>query len=118
VSGVIVKDPPRSGYPPPPGLFTKVTDDVTPFVDESGGIVETVKQVKPEEISARLTKAIDTFRNYYWIEYYPTDTKRDGSHRKLKVTLSPDVKKVRGKLTVLAKRGYFAPTFPTSDEKK
>jgi hypothetical protein len=116
VSGVVAS----YDDPQPQVLFPKkATDDsITPYVVETGGIVETVKKIKPEEISSRLTKTIDAFRNYYWIEYYPTDSKRDGSHRKLKVTLSPDVIKDRSKLTVLAKRGYYAPSFATSAEKK
>jgi len=117
VCGVVVRDDDHSQ---PQALFPKkaTDDDITPYVNETGGLVETVKKLKPEEISTRLAKTIDAFRDYYWIEYYSTDTKKDGSHRKLKVTLSPDVKKDRGKLRVLAKRGYFAPTYAAPDEKK
>lgn len=125
VCGLIASGPPFvSGplYPPAGGSLrvAKPTPDITSYVDETGGIVESVPNVKPEEqeISARLVKTIDAFRNYYWIEYFSTNSKRDGKHRKIKVTLSPDVKKSGRKLTVLAKRGYYAPTFAKSDEKK
>jgi VWFA-related protein len=115
VSGVFVSDPRM----PSQGLFpTKATDDLTPFVNETGGILGTVKKINSEEIAAKVTKAIDAFRDYYWIEYYPTDTKKDGTHRKIKVSLSADARRARAKVTVLAKRGYFAPSPAKSDEKK
>jgi hypothetical protein len=81
-------------------------------------MVETLKKLKPEEISASLVKTIDAFRNYCWIEYLSTNSKRDGKHRKIKVTLSPGVKESGGKLTVLAKRGYYAPNAATSGDQK
>jgi hypothetical protein len=143
VCGVIVSDDslldlrppnaPASGrpYPPPRGSFTQKTGDITPYVDETGGTLERLvfptgalflgaasAPIKPEEISARLVKTINAFRNYYWIEYLSTNSKRDGKHRKIKVTLSPGVKKSGEKLTVLAKRGYYAPNDSASGDKK
>ena len=54
-----------------------------------------------------LEKAFDVIseelRSQYLIGYYPTNTKRDGTFRKIKVEVSrPDVK-------LLARRGYYAP---------
>jgi VWFA-related protein len=120
VCGVIVSDPTPNRYPPARDSFLtqKGTADITPYVDETGGIVETVKKARPDHISAGLAKTIDAFRNYYWIEYLSTNSKRDGKHRKIKVTLSPDVKKSGGELTVLAKRGYYAPNAATSGDQK
>lgn len=109
VCGIIVSKPllhPNLSFGDP---FKKPTDDITPYVVETGGILETIKKGNVEDISARLVKTIDAFRNYYWIEYLSTNSKRDGKHRKIKVTLSPGVKKSGGNLTVLAKRGYYAP---------
>jgi VWFA-related protein len=107
VCGVIVPNP---VYLLPPGAVVrrKPTGDIIPYIEETGGIKETVKKVTPEEISTRLVKTIDAFRHYYRIEYLPTNSKRDGKHRKIKVTLSQRAKKTGGKLTVLAKQGYFA----------
>jgi hypothetical protein len=44
--------------------------------------------------------------------------KRDGKHRKIKVTLSPEVKKSGGKVKVLSRRGYYAPNERTSTAQK
>ena len=105
--GVIVPNPVH--LLPPGAIVPKPTGDITPYVEETGGIIETVKNVAPEEISTRVVKTIDALRDYYRIEYRPTNSKRDGKHRKIKVTLSSSAKKTGGRLTVLAKRGYFAP---------
>jgi VWFA-related protein len=55
-----------------------------------------------------LEKAFDVIseelRSQYVMGYYPTNTKRDGTFRKIKVEVTrPDTK-------VLARRGYYAPT--------
>src|SRR6266550_961172 len=97
-------------YPPPESIGTsKYSSGIATYVDETGGLVQTVKDFTPREISARLVKTLDAFRNYYRIEYYSTNLKRDGKHREIKVTLSPDAKKRGGKLRVLSSRGYYAP---------
>ncbi|MEK6303840.1 MAG: VWA domain-containing protein [Acidobacteriota bacterium] len=105
-----------AGGRPYPAPLRKPAGDITPYVDETGGIVE--KEVKTEDISARLVKTIDAFRNYYWIEYLSTNSMKDGKHRKINVTLSPDVKRRGGKLTLLTKRGYYAPDNTGSGDPK
>jgi VWFA-related protein len=77
-----------------PGVARKVADD-------TGGRVINVHNEKT------LEKAFDEIseelRLQYVIGYYPTNEKRDGTFRKIKVEVThPDVK-------VLARRGYYAP---------
>jgi Ca-activated chloride channel homolog len=114
VSGIIVP------YPPLDESFRipKSPTDITLYVDETGGLVETVKNFTPQEISARFVKTIDSFRNYYRIEYNSTNLKRDGKRRKIKVTLSPEVRKSRGKQIVLSRRSYYAPNDLMSPDQK
>jgi VWFA-related protein len=69
--------------------------------DDTGGRVINVHSEKS------LEKAFDVIseelRSQYRIAYYPTNEKRDGTFRKIKVDIArPDVK-------VLARRGYYAP---------
>jgi VWFA-related protein len=77
-----------------PGAARKMSDD-------TGGRVINVHNEKT------LEKAFDVIseelRSQYVIGYYPTNEKRDGTFRKIKVDVArPDVK-------VLARRGYYAP---------
>jgi VWFA-related protein len=77
-----------------PGVARKMADD-------TGGRVINVHNEKT------LEKAFDVIseelRSQYVVGYYPTNEKRDGTFRKIKVDIArPDVK-------VLARRGYYAP---------
>jgi VWFA-related protein len=77
-----------------PGVAAKMSGD-------TGGRVVAVRSDKAlekafDEISTEL-------RSQYVLGYYPTNVKRDGSFRKIKVDVSaPDAK-------VLARKGYYAP---------
>jgi VWFA-related protein len=71
------------------------------MTEETGGRVIDVHNEKT------LEKAFDQIseelRSQYVLGYYPTNTKRDGSFRKIKVEVTqPDTK-------VLARKGYYAP---------
>jgi VWFA-related protein len=77
-----------------PGVASKMTS-------ETGGRVISVRNEKG------LEKAFDEIseelRSQYVLGYYPANTKRDGSFRKIKVdVVRPDVK-------ILARKGYYAP---------
>jgi hypothetical protein len=77
-------------------------------VSETGGLVENVKSLDLAAISTAFLKVIDSFREYYRIEYYPTDSRLDGKHRKIKIKLSGDAQRAVGKARILSKQGYFA----------
>lgn len=72
------------------------------MADETGGRVIEVRSEK------NLEKAFDQIseelRSQYVLGYYPTNTKQDGTFRKIKVeTTTPDTK-------TLTRRGYYAPS--------
>ena len=82
------------GFGSGPAVARKISDD-------TGGRVINVHNEKT------LEKAFDVIseelRSQYVIGYYPTNQKRDGTFRKIKVDIArPDVK-------VLARKGYYAP---------
>jgi VWFA-related protein len=70
--------------------------------DETGGRVIDVHNEKT------LEKAFDVIseelRSQYVLGYYPTNTKRDGTFRKIQVQVS------RSDTKILARKGYYAPT--------
>jgi VWFA-related protein len=72
------------------------------MADDTGGRVIDVHNEKT------LEKAFDVIseelRSQYVLGYYPTNTKRDGTFRKIKVEIS------RSDVKILARKGYYAPT--------
>jgi len=72
------------------------------LADDTGGRVIAVRSEKSlEKAFDELTQEL---RSQYVLGYYPTNTKRDGNFRKIKVDVArPDAK-------VLTRRGYYAPT--------
>ncbi|HKF56895.1 MAG TPA: hypothetical protein VKJ45_15660, partial [Blastocatellia bacterium] len=52
---------------------------------------------------------VDHLRSRYTIGYVSSNTRRDGTYRKVRVQISPDVQKREGDLTVSTRRGYLAP---------
>lgn len=119
VCGIVVSSPYLELNPPSSFVRPlKKTGDITPYINETGGILESLKDVKQQEVSTKLVKVIDALRSYYRIEYSSTNTKRDGKHRKIKVELLSSVKTTKGKLRVLAKRGYFAPDDTASGDRR
>src|SRR6202050_1734255 len=77
-----------------PGVARKMSED-------TGGPGITVHKEKSLEKGVEVIS--EELRSQYVIGYYPTNEKRDGTFRKIKVDIDrPDVK-------VLARRGYYAP---------
>jgi len=65
-----------------------------------------------EEVEATCVQIARDIRNQYTLAYYPTNAKKDGTFRRLRVDASP--LRGGGKLTVRTRTGYFAPkTEPT-----
>jgi VWFA-related protein len=72
------------------------------MADETGGREVEVKSEKNLEGAFALIS--EELRSQFVLGYYPSNTKHDGSFRKLKVDVArPDAK-------VLARKGYYAPT--------
>ena len=88
------------------GVFGARTMDIKELANETGG---EVMEEKPERLDTTFATLIDHLRTRYNLAFVSTNRKRDGSLRKLKVDLSPEVLKSQGKLVVKARRSYIAP---------
>jgi len=88
------------------GVFGARTMDIKELAEETGG---EVMEEKPERLDTTFATLIDHLRTRYNLAFVSTNKKRDGSLRKLKVDLSPEVLKSQGKLVVKARRSYIAP---------
>lgn len=81
-----------SGYGP--GVASKMAGDT------GGRVINVHNQKTLEKAFDEITEEL---RSQYVLGYYPTNSKRDGAFRKIKVEASrPDVK-------ILARKGYYAP---------
>lgn len=70
--------------------------------DETGGRVVEVRSEK--DLEKAFDQISQELRQQYVLGYYPTNTKHDGTFRKIRVEVS------RADVKVLARRGYYAPT--------
>jgi len=72
------------------------------LADDTGGRVIAVRSEK--SLEKAFDELTEELRSQYVLGYYPTNTRRDGNFRKIKVEVDkPDAK-------VLTRRGYYAPT--------
>ncbi|HEX9119434.1 MAG TPA: VWA domain-containing protein, partial [Terriglobales bacterium] len=60
-----------------------------------------------EEVEATCVQIAHDIRNQYTLAYYPTNAKKDGTFRTVKVDAVPS--RSREKLVVRSRTGYFAP---------
>ena len=88
------------------GAFGVRTLDIKELADETGG---EVLEEKPELLDTTFATLIDHLRSRYSLAFVSSNRKRDGSLRKLKIGVTPEVEKSQGKLVVKARRGYLAP---------
>jgi Ca-activated chloride channel homolog len=113
-SGVLVysirydtlSDVPRQNFsgPPPPGNSQEDYEIAATFLKDLAG--RSGSRAIDVETTTDLQRAFNTIaeelRKQYWLGYYPENTERDGSYRKIKVTVSrPDV-------VIRARPGYRA----------
>ncbi|HVG19422.1 MAG TPA: VWA domain-containing protein [Blastocatellia bacterium] len=88
------------------GLFRAKTSNLKRLADETGG---EVLSDKPENLDHTFKDLMDHLRTRYSIGFVSTNTRRDGSFRKLKLDVASEAHKSGGKLVVKTKRGYIAP---------
>ena len=88
------------------GVFGARTMDIKELADETGG---EVMEEKPEQLDTTFATLIDHLRKRYSLAFVSSNRKRDGSLRKLKIGVKPDLHKSEGKLVVKARRSYIAP---------
>lgn len=86
---------------------------ITRLAEASGGRAFFPKQMS--EAASVAEEIVQTLHRQYQISYPPTNQKQDGEWRKLKVEITP---KTNRKLTVIVRRGYFAPGHVSEREKE
>ncbi|HYM01289.1 MAG TPA: VWA domain-containing protein [Blastocatellia bacterium] len=86
-------------------LFKVPSTTLTEFVEETGG--ETFKD-KPGELDRAFGTLMDHLRSRYTIGFVSSNTKRDGTYRKLKLVVAPAVRKREGDVVAITRRGYLA----------
>jgi len=82
------------------------TLDIRDLAEDTGG---EVMEDKPEKLDSTFNMLIDHLRTRYNLAFVSSNKKRDGSLRKLKIDLTANTQKSRGKLVVKARRAYIAP---------
>lgn len=87
------------------GLMKVKSSNLKQLAEETGG---EIMSDKPENINHAFNNLIDHLRTRYSIGFVSTNTKRDGSFRKLKVDVSSPVRQREGNLVVKTRRGYIA----------
>lgn len=87
------------------GLFRAVLD-IKQLAEETGG---EVMEEKPERLDTTFATLIDHLRTRYNLGFVSSNRKRDGTLRKLKVDVKPELIKSQGKLVVKSRRAYVAP---------
>jgi VWFA-related protein len=78
---------------------------VRTYASATGGIVVDAEKKKLE---ANLTAVVEHLRTRYTVGYAPSNTKHDGSFRKIKLDLSASAAERAGKLEIIARKGYHA----------
>jgi len=98
------------------GLFKAKSSNLKQIADETGG---EVLIDKPEVLNQTFDTLMDHLRTRYALGFVSTNTKRDGSIRKLKVELSHQPQKKEDRLIVKTRRSYIAPKgYRTNDKEK
>ena len=93
------------------GMFKTPTSSLKQFAEETGGEIFTSK---PDVLDRAFETMVDHLRNRYTLGYVSSNTKRDGTYRKVKVLISPEIQKREGDLAVSTRRGYLAPSEQTN----
>ena len=88
------------------GVFGVSSLRINDLAEETGG---EVLGDKPEQLDRAFSTLVEHLRTRYQMAYVPTNRKRDGTVRKLRLKVSPAVEKAQGKLAVKTRRTYVAP---------
>ena len=80
-------------------------NSIANYLAETGGILS---RVDKDDITAKLARLIERLRSRYSLGYTPLNNKRDGKFRNIKLTVSPEVERREGEVTIVARKGYYA----------
>jgi len=81
-------------------------DSIGSYIVETGGIRS---QVDKDDVTVKLGGLIDRLRSRYSLGYTPTNEKRDGKFRHISVKISSQAEHREGQMTIIARKGYYAP---------
>lgn len=81
-------------------------DSIGGYLGETGGILS---QVDKDDVTAKLARLIERLRSRYSLGYTSLNVKRDGRFRNIKLKLSPEIERREGEVTIVARKGYYAP---------
>jgi Ca-activated chloride channel family protein len=87
------------------GIFKARSSNLNLLAEETGGEVLTDK---PDNLDHTFNDLIGHLRTRYVVGFVSTNTRRDGSFRKLKLEVVPSLQKPDSKLIVKTRRGYIA----------
>ena len=97
------------------GVLARASSRMTDLLPE-GAVAKFVRQtagvslfIDDKRLGEQMTNVVGSLHRRYLIEYVPSNPKRNGKFRRLRLRLSPEAEKREGKLTILAREGYFAP---------
>ena len=83
-----------------------IKDSIGGYINETGGILS---QVDKDDVTVKLARLIERLRSRYSLGYTPINEKRDGKFRNIKVKLLPNAERREGEMTIIARKGYYAP---------
>ncbi len=86
------------------GLLLK--DSIGGYLAETGGILS---QVDKDDVTSKLAQLIERLRSRYSLGYTSLNVKRDGKFRNIRLKVSPDVERHQGEVTIVSRKGYYAP---------
>jgi Ca-activated chloride channel family protein len=87
-------------------IFKASSLRINDLAEETGG---EVLDDKPENLDRTFGTLVEHLRTRYSMGFVPTNRKRDGTVRRLKLKVAPAVEKSQGKLAVKTRRTYVAP---------
>ena len=88
------------------GIFNLPSLRINDLADETGG---EVLDDKPENLDRAFDTLVEHLRTRYQMAFAPTNKRRDGTTRKLRLKISPSAEKAHGRLAVKTRRSYVAP---------
>jgi VWFA-related protein len=101
VCGLIV----RGGFGKTVNVMTLgLVHGLNPFADETGG--ELINADK-KEVDTKLADLLTHLRTRYTLGYKPQNTQEDGKLRRIKLQLTAQAQRTRGKLAIRTKQGYY-----------
>jgi VWFA-related protein len=83
-----------------------IKDSIGGYITETGGILS---QVDKDDVTVKLARLIERLRSRYSLGYTSLNEKRDGRFRNIKVKLLPAAERREGEVTIIARKGYYAP---------